>query len=896
MTRDDFSETVKRNVAERVGRQCSNPYCRALTSGPHTDPEKSVNVGVAGHITAAASGGPRYDATLTRDQRRNAENAIWLCQTCGKLVDSDDSEHTVAELRQWKEKAELRAKGALGRTQSQRDWTPAQEWLTQNCLTFVRPAQWAEACNKLAQHNLLIVTGPPHVGKTETALALLVQAVRDKQLGPIQVLRNPAEFDEIARLRGHAILLDDLFGGSRLDYPGLADRFDDVRRLAHHNTVILTTRQDILEEARTKRRIGSSSLLDIVIVELAQEGSYADTDLQAVLEKHVAFMLNVYQPEERRLISEQADILTRNARLIVSRLRFPHNIERLVTYHVRALRSEEDLDFLIREAREIERAAGQWFDNLEEPHRVLAAVLTLFPGHDRVASKSIYANACAALNIPAGNVQRLVALSGGYIRQGSSLEMAHPSYVKGIFNALLDHELDLAWQLVRQRAAQAAYEPVLELAQCASVVLMLRGQDMMERRLPSPPTQLQTWQSYFTRRATIYNELIRDNFPALRSALYPGGDYAAAIHVSTSPDEALLSWAYIRRLPAEPIVTDSAEAHFMFNRKISEFQLTTREKTGQTDFRWSGVPDTAVAIPEIDAFEDVVGQLADMFGPRSTWAWQRLAETWHLVSERLYRQLRAAHYPVHDISSANPFTEARLKDWIESVPWKPTKVLEQTVNPAEFLKQWPPTMTLNNMYIPTVVSDLKILESAGHPLIGPLLMQPDIDIRDVAWRQGGVSLSDAYSDEHLIRSAEHAIRMLYEAYRASVELNFPTLCRHMRVYRHLPVRVVCVIDRRSPHAFDRPWVTTGVMSTALEDRSNATVIPEIHLISERTLATDILCAEQTRDRIRKWEDEYLWTGSVGAGTLIDGEGWRKSVFDLLIADLDDLLGGLRWRR
>jgi hypothetical protein len=87
--RDDFSEEVKRTVAARVGHLCSNPKCRAPTSGPQIDSSKALNVGVASHITAASPGGPRYDQALTPDQRKSADNALWLCQTCGKLVDND---------------------------------------------------------------------------------------------------------------------------------------------------------------------------------------------------------------------------------------------------------------------------------------------------------------------------------------------------------------------------------------------------------------------------------------------------------------------------------------------------------------------------------------------------------------------------------------------------------------------------------------------------------------------------------------------------------------------------------------------------------------------------------------------------------------------------------------
>jgi hypothetical protein len=115
--RDDFSEDVKRTVAARVGYLCSRPSCHARTTGPQADSTKALNVGVAAHITAASPGGPRYDPSLTTEERRHANNALWLCQNCGKLVDNDQTTFTEGELRQWKKDAEAEALALIGKTE-----------------------------------------------------------------------------------------------------------------------------------------------------------------------------------------------------------------------------------------------------------------------------------------------------------------------------------------------------------------------------------------------------------------------------------------------------------------------------------------------------------------------------------------------------------------------------------------------------------------------------------------------------------------------------------------------------------------------------------------------------------------------------------------------------------
>lgn len=64
-------------------------------------------------FTAASPDGPRYDPTLTAEQRSSPDNGIWLCQNCGKLVDNDPVGYTAEVLRGWKKLAEARALRAL---------------------------------------------------------------------------------------------------------------------------------------------------------------------------------------------------------------------------------------------------------------------------------------------------------------------------------------------------------------------------------------------------------------------------------------------------------------------------------------------------------------------------------------------------------------------------------------------------------------------------------------------------------------------------------------------------------------------------------------------------------------------------------------------------------------
>lgn len=104
--RDDFSSKTKDILAKRVGFRCSNPNCRKLTCGANESPEKVTSIGVAAHIAAAAKGGPRYDECMSPDERKSLSNGIWLCQSCSKLIDVDETRYPAEVLIKWKAIAE----------------------------------------------------------------------------------------------------------------------------------------------------------------------------------------------------------------------------------------------------------------------------------------------------------------------------------------------------------------------------------------------------------------------------------------------------------------------------------------------------------------------------------------------------------------------------------------------------------------------------------------------------------------------------------------------------------------------------------------------------------------------------------------------------------------------
>jgi hypothetical protein len=107
---DEFSPRTKKVLAERVSYRCSFPGCNRNTIGPQKgDSNKSSNLGEAAHITAASPGGPRYDSSLSKDERKSIDNGIWMCRPHARLIDRDYLDYSVQTIKAWKQSAENQA-------------------------------------------------------------------------------------------------------------------------------------------------------------------------------------------------------------------------------------------------------------------------------------------------------------------------------------------------------------------------------------------------------------------------------------------------------------------------------------------------------------------------------------------------------------------------------------------------------------------------------------------------------------------------------------------------------------------------------------------------------------------------------------------------------------------
>jgi hypothetical protein len=116
--RDDFTNLTKQILAQRVSYICSNPKCKKTTVAANFSKDKTTNIGIAAHITAASPGGPRYVEDMDNEERQSIDNGIWLCSNCAALIDREVEFYTTDLLVEWKYNAERESWTKLNQSSS----------------------------------------------------------------------------------------------------------------------------------------------------------------------------------------------------------------------------------------------------------------------------------------------------------------------------------------------------------------------------------------------------------------------------------------------------------------------------------------------------------------------------------------------------------------------------------------------------------------------------------------------------------------------------------------------------------------------------------------------------------------------------------------------------------
>jgi hypothetical protein len=307
-----------------------------------------------------------------------------------------------------------------------------QRELTRIQALYVRPQGFSQAKSILEQERLLFLFGPPHIGKTATALYILAGLVRSKVVRSVIACTSRNDLIQInsADVSDAGILLDDAFGKVLFDEEGVGTESQAILSLAEHNFVVITARTEVFKEALPYTRFGEIAI-ESSCVYLNQEGSYNERQLKHILENHLKFALG-----NGLIAQEQADIANRHKPMILKELRFPHNIERFATVHLGEVQKPGDLQAAVGQSKEVEKAAGQWYARLGNKQKAITIALAICGFEDWNQFDSCLKAIGRVMGMQKPLFPQDFTDLGGYITVSDMLAFGHPSYHTGVIREI----------------------------------------------------------------------------------------------------------------------------------------------------------------------------------------------------------------------------------------------------------------------------------------------------------------------------------------------------------------------------------------------------------------------------------------------------------------------------
>jgi len=217
---------------------------------------------------------------------------------------------------------------------------------------FVPPKEFQIAKDILTKFGFIIITGPPHIGKTALATFLQIESEKIGYASGQLLSRDPEQISTILRhSRNKALRIDDIFGSIDLTQTDLANYLTEIlRQLQPGNRLLITSRGYIMEKAYRVTRLGESyPFLQQFIVDLGTHRT--KKELVEILERHMRYY--GCSPDLYKFVMEKADE-------VVKRLPFPHNLD-IFARQLCAIGTSENVEKIIDSSEQIEIAVENWF-------------------------------------------------------------------------------------------------------------------------------------------------------------------------------------------------------------------------------------------------------------------------------------------------------------------------------------------------------------------------------------------------------------------------------------------------------------------------------------------------------------------------------------------------------
>ncbi len=726
---------------------------------------------------------------------------------------------------------------------------------------FVPPVQYQEARVKLSETRLVLITGPPHIGKTASALRLAAETKDKMGLRAIVRLR-PSDGLEPSQWSPEVVfVLDDWFGESALSARSHAEQFGELVRLSERSPVIVTTRSQVLSEAMRSTRLGESHMPEQHQVELSQEGSYDSNALRDVLTRHLAFMQSDLADPRYRVTPEQAELARRHQHEVVRQLRFPHNIERLCAVHLKSVQTEAELDAAIQMAKEITLQTRQWAEQLDPRDRWFVFLVALFPGIPARTLHRIYRTAGDAFRFTLDTIAHLADMHRAYIGPPPHV-FGHPSYREAVVALLRERYRQEVGEIV-----DAGLEAVLR-----DDLLSFARSEQADYGWPRPAqaggvpitTYLEGFiEAYNTLRSQTFSQLLPMIPPCT-----PGPAAALFIVDSDSTGGTLL---VVPGQEGQPSVYVEEPSHpgQRVGQLMDQFAEGGRPLAARRFPAW----DLGQRSPQTHAFVTIRDEVAKLFKK------QRLREAWPIVYGRLEASLRYLNHPWFGMSIdwRKPFGESELKEVQDTF----ASIAQQDPPQGWHPKGWQSTVASHARHAMAAYRGVELLQQYGRKYTGPLLPQPDQEVGGWIW--------DGYSAQQMKRTLQRSLELALESYEWMAEHNFPQLTQNMHLYRSLPVKVLGTAAYGSDFASSWGWFYLLPHDFPTQDGANI----ELYVVSEREGGVNPLPSlddevEARQQQSGVGEPVHQFRTDIGAflsvGELIG------MVYSWLKRDLDNALG------
>ena len=634
---------------------------------------------------------------------------------------------------------------------------------------FVPPAQYDDAALKLRTRGLVVLHGPPHCGKTATAIRLAMMLKEEDASRSMIRFGSGDEVDERHLFPNSIVLLDDYYGRVHLENPAQAGEYADLERLARHHSVIVTTRASVLAEAKQRTRLAEEKGFDDNIISLTQEGSYNDAALLEILRKHLDYMRHNIVPQADRLTDMQAKTAWDERYRIVRELRFPHNIERLCRIHLPALGMQSDLAEAIEKAKHIEEAAKAWVESRPDGEKWFVFLLALFPATDKGILSVIYRQVASRFRFPVDDPSNLAAKTSAYVSGGPRPVLGHPSYRDAILSLMRERYESLATEVADLGLEEIARTDTLALGRCAA------ADYGWVRYAPGQSVDIV---NYLGRLMSTYN-MIRDRVvPQLRQRLAPYTEDAACLFLEY-PDHS--GGELMMVPPGEDANQLYIETPSDVSVRLDEIREQAFEAMQELAVYSVDARDLARRSPHLHALDIVRRNMKHVFEK------QRLDEAWPVVYLRLQKYLSDSTFRMAglDLDPRMPFGDQEMQALSDSI----VKVLSQPVPPDWRPDAWERNkQRLSHLYL---AIDLCVGALARQERIytGKLLAQPDIVGE-------GMAVCSSYSAKCMEALIRRGLDLVFESYEWMINANFGSIRDHVVRVRRMPIHVVGAVAYR----------------------------------------------------------------------------------------------------